>query len=174
MDVRIVRSVRRVRTVSGSVREGRLIVRAPEGLCEKDLCLIIARFQKRFEQKQLKDDLNKRENLFETASRLNAKYFDNVLYVKSIEYVANQQSKYGCCDYRNGVIRISHKVSSMPQWVREYVVLHEMAHLIEPHHGRSFWDIVNRYRLTERARGYLIAAGSFPAPSGSDIKQKEG
>ena len=47
----------------------------------------------------------------------------------------------------------------MPEWVRRYVLIHEMAHLIEPNHSRAFWDIVSRYKLTERARGYLMAVG---------------
>jgi hypothetical protein len=47
----------------------------------------------------------------------------------------------------------------MPEWVRKYVVIHEMAHLVEPNHSRAFWDIVSRYKLAERARGYLMAAG---------------
>ncbi|MBU4312320.1 MAG: M48 family metallopeptidase [Candidatus Omnitrophica bacterium] len=47
----------------------------------------------------------------------------------------------------------------MPIWVRNYVIIHEMAHLIEPNHSKSFWNIVSRFKLTERARGYLMAKG---------------
>ena len=102
---------------------------------------------------------NKRENLSGMAASLNERYFDNALKISSIEYVTDQRSKFGCCNYTTASIRISHRVSTMPAWVQEYVVLHEMGHLIEPNHSRSFWKIVSRYTLAERARGYLIALG---------------
>jgi predicted metal-dependent hydrolase len=47
----------------------------------------------------------------------------------------------------------------MPEWVRDYVIIHEVAHILEPNHSKAFWDIVYRYKLAERARGFLIAKG---------------
>ena len=46
-----------------------------------------------------------------------------------------------------------------PRWVRDYVLIHEMAHLVEPYQSPSFWALVNRYPRTERARGFLMAVG---------------
>lgn len=67
-------------------------------------------------------------------------------------------------------IRISHCLIQMPEWVRDYVILHEMAHLIEPNHSKSFWNIVSHYSLSERAKGYLIAKG-FEIEDKSDLEE---
>jgi predicted metal-dependent hydrolase len=43
----------------------------------------------------------------------------------------------------------------VPPWVLDYVLLHELAHLLEPGHGPAFWALLESYPRTERARGYL-------------------
>ena len=159
MEVKIIRSSRRKRTVSAHLVRDTLLVRAPLALSEERLEKIISGFKAKFERKRLKDELERKHGLSEAAARINEKYFNNKLKVNSIEYVTVQNCKFGCCDYRSAKIRISHKVGLMPRWVRDYVLIHEMAHLIEPNHSRAFWDIVSRYKLAERSRGYLMAAG---------------
>ena len=43
----------------------------------------------------------------------------------------------------------------MPEWVIDYVLLHEIAHLVTADHGPDFWALMSRYPRTERARGFL-------------------
>ena len=78
---------------------------------------------------------------------------------RSTEYVDNQAKRFGSCAPSRGTIRISRRLTTMPGWVLEYVVMHELAHLEEANHGANFWQLVNQYPLSERARGYLMAVG---------------
>ena len=103
--------------------------------------------------------LNARRSLPVMAERLNDEYFGGKLRWSSILYVANQRDRYGSCTPEGGSIRISDRVAGWPVWVREYVVVHELAHLLVPDHGRRFRRLVDRYPHAERARGFLIAKG---------------
>ncbi|MBU1998568.1 MAG: M48 family metallopeptidase [Candidatus Omnitrophota bacterium] len=170
MEVEIVRSHKRRRTVSARLIKDTLLVNAPFMLPQKRLDRIIDGFKIRFEKNKLKVELKKKESLVDIAARLNERYFSNQLRINSIEYVTTQNHKFGCCNFHDGRIRISHKVGFMPRWVRDYVIIHEMAHLIEPNHSRKFWMIVCRYKLAERARGFLLAAGILqPSAPGLEL-----
>jgi predicted metal-dependent hydrolase len=77
----------------------------------------------------------------------------------STRWVDNQQYRWGSCTPTDGTIRISSRLAKEPAWVLDYVLVHELAHLQVSGHGKAFWEIVNRYPLAERARGFLMARG---------------
>ena len=154
--VEIIRSSRRRKTVSASLRDGVLVVRAPAKMREAELQPIIANFQKRMAKRHLP---HTDAQLVQLANEVARDYFNGRLPSYTIRYVTNQNKRFGSCTPAQGTIRISHRVASMPHFVRAYVVVHELAHLLEANHGSRFWQIVNAYPLTERARGYLMAVG---------------
>jgi predicted metal-dependent hydrolase len=156
--IEIIRSNRRRKTVSAELKNGTLVVRAPAAMSDKDLAPIIEKLQKRL-RKRVKPVPQTDEALEKAAQRLNNQFFNGQLRWQSIRYVTNQNKRFGSCTPSKGTIRISHRLAEMPKWVRDYVVVHELAHLKEANHGPRFWKLVNRYPLTERARGYLMAVG---------------
>ncbi|KKL95313.1 hypothetical protein LCGC14_1855900 [marine sediment metagenome] len=159
MKVEVKRSKRRKRTISARLDGDIMYVYAPVDTPEKELHKIIKTFEKRFARRNLKRKLNRQHDLREVFSKLNKIYFDGKIRIESIEYVTNQQRRCGSCNYKKKTIRISHYLAHMPEWVRDYVIIHEVAHILEPNHSKAFWDIVYRYKLVERARGFLIAKG---------------
>jgi predicted metal-dependent hydrolase len=158
MKTRVIRSKKREKTVSARVVDGVFEVCAPAHLSDDELAPIIdqlrTRLKRRARHARLDDGL-----LGRRARELNRAYFDGALEWTSIRWVANQNKRVGSCTPAEGTIRISHRVAEMPAFVRDYVIVHELAHLVEPSHSMAFWERVNRYPKTERARGYLMAVG---------------
>lgn len=158
-DVQVVRSARRKRTVSARLVGTRLEVRIPATMSAAEEREVVERFVRRFRaQAQQRDSLDS-DALARRADALNQRYFGGKLRIASVRYVTNQQRRFGSCSVNTGRIRIADRVARLPAWVRDYVLLHELAHLVQPNHSPAFWRIVNRYPLTERARGYLMAVG---------------
>ncbi|MDP6967986.1 MAG: SprT family zinc-dependent metalloprotease [Gammaproteobacteria bacterium] len=54
------------------------------------------------------------------------------------------RSRWGSCN-ANGVLKFNYLLALAPEYVFDYVVVHEMCHLRYMHHGREFWQMVSRY-----------------------------
>ena len=92
------------------------------------------------------------------AARLAGRYLPEhpmVAQPASVRWVTNQNGRWGSCTPGDRTIRISDRIRGMPEWVVDYVLLHELVHLIVPSHSAEFWSLVGRYARAERARGYL-------------------
>ena len=163
MDVKIVRSQRRKKTISAREVDGEILVYLPMGLSHAEEAKYVQWAKKRFEAQRRKKELranNADEALEKRAWELNKQYFGGELSWERICYTTEQNgSTFGICNTKNRTIRISDRLLQMPKFVHDYVVVHELAHLHVPRHGPEFWALVNRYPKTERARGYLMAVG---------------
>lgn len=159
MEVKIVRSRRRKKTVEARLEAGVLVVQAPAAISDGELTPIVEKLRAKVEKKLRRHQRESDEALEVRARELNLRYFGGKLTWQSIRYATNQAKRFGSCSPSYGTLRISQRVERMPDWVRDYVLVHELAHLVEPNHSRAFWELVNRYPKAERARGYLIAVG---------------
>jgi predicted metal-dependent hydrolase len=159
LEVELVRSARRRRTISARLDGNRLIVQVPAGLSPAEEQAWAEKLGSRILATKRRRELNRHGDLAARAQELNERYFDGKLTVADIRYVTNQQHRFGSCTPSQGKIRISDRVAKLPPWVRDAVLVHELAHLAEANHSRRFWKLANRYPLMERARGYLMALG---------------
>jgi len=100
------------------------------------------------------------ERLAERARRLNERHFEGRLRWTSIAF-AEMERLWGSCTFTDGAIRIARRAASLPEWVLDYLLMHELAHLVHSDHGPDFHAAENRYPLTERAKGYLLALDSM-------------
>ena len=153
--IRIVASARRRRTVSARMVGGVIELRVPAWMAEAERQRWALKMRERV-TRQLRRARPTDERLEQRARELNRLYFGGRLTWSSIAF-AEQSSRWGSCTFTAGVIRISSRAASLPQFVLDYLLVHELAHLEVAGHGRRFWDLVNGYPRTERARGYLMA-----------------
>jgi predicted metal-dependent hydrolase len=159
--IRIIRSGRRQKTVSARLIDGGAVleVLAPAGAKDEELVPLIEKLKGRLLARSNRAAGPDDQSLARRAAELNRQYFGGKLHWREIRYVANQNHRFGSCTPATGAIRISDRLAPLPGWVRDYVLVHELAHLLEANHGPRFWKLVNRYPKTERARGYLMALG---------------
>jgi predicted metal-dependent hydrolase len=158
--VTIIRSRRRKKTIQTKSGDGRLWIYLPAGMNPKEEQKWIDRMIKRNERWGQKKTIRQSDGwLVQRAQELNKKYFNGTLNF-SIRFVTNQNSRYGSCTSLDKSIRISDRVKTMPSWVQDYIIIHELAHLVHPDHSKEFWETVDRYKYAERAKGYLIALGN--------------
>ena len=152
VDIR--RSARRRRTVSAYRDGDRTVIMLPARLSKAEerkwVALMLERLAKQDAKLRPSD-----EDLMARATDLSARYLGGRARPRSVRWVANQGSRWGSCTPVDASIRLSTRLQGMPGWVVDYVLVHELAHLLVPGHGADFWAEVESYPRTERARGYL-------------------
>jgi predicted metal-dependent hydrolase len=169
--IEVRRSRRRRRTVSAYREGGRTIVLIPAGFSASEekhwVDTMLRKLEAGDRRRRPSDD-----QLAERAAELSQRHLGGLARPSSIVWSMNQNSRLGACTPSDGSIRISARVKGMPSWVLDYVIMHELAHLLQPSHGRDFWALLESYPRTERARGYLegvVAAQALgPVDAGAD------
>jgi predicted metal-dependent hydrolase len=157
--VRIITSRKRRRTVAARLRSGVLELLVPATMPHAERQhwaeVMSRRLERRAERSKPSDS-----RLAERAKVLNRRHFDGRLAWTSIGF-AEMKHQWGSCTYTDGAIRIATRAASLPDWVLDYLLVHELAHLLQSDHGPDFHALENRYPLTERAKGYLLALDSM-------------
>ena len=153
--IRIVATRKRRRTVSARLRAGVLELLVPDWMSQAERHkwaeVMSRRLQKRVERSKPSD-----ERLASRASTLNERHFGGRLRWSSIVFV-DMSHLWGSCTFTSGAIRIAKRAAELPDWVLDYLLVHELAHLEQSDHGPAFRELETRYPLSERARGYLMA-----------------
>lgn len=150
-EVRVVRSAKRRKTVNARVVDGVIEVRVPARMSKADEKRFVAELVERIERRELEKHVDVGQRSRELAQR-----FDLPLPA-SIRFVDNQHSRWGSCSIESREIRLSSRLANYPTWVLDYVIVHELAHLVVAEHSPAFHALVDRYPRAERARGYLHA-----------------
>ncbi|WP_198664080.1 M48 metallopeptidase family protein [Jiangella endophytica] len=174
-DVEIRRSLRRRRTVTAFRENGRIVVCLPSRLSKAEerrwVQVMLDRLAAQEKRRRPSD-----EGLLARAGGLSRKYLGGRATPTSVRWSSTQRARWGSCTPSDGSIRLSSRLQGLPTWVIDYVLVHELAHLLVNDHGPEFWALVGTYPRAERARGFLDgyshAAGA--APSGDADETGDG
>ena len=174
--IEIRRSARRRRTVSAYRDGDKIIVLMPARVTKLDEARLVAEMVDRITTREAKyattGPRRSDDALMIRARELSERYLQGRAQPLSVRWVRNMNSRWGSCTTTDRTIRLSHRLQSMPAWVIDYVLVHELSHLLEPGHDARFWAWVERYPRTERARGYLegvAMATQLPELSGAEL-----
>jgi predicted metal-dependent hydrolase len=161
--VKVVRSARRKRTISAHRDGDTIIVSVPARISAAEEAMWVERMTRRVlaaERRRHRSD----DELLVRARELSATYLEGRASPSGVRWVDNQTHRWGSCTPADGTIRLSRRLATMPSYVVDYVLLHELVHLLEPSHGPAFQAWMSLYPKLERAEGYLeAAAAGMPA-----------
>jgi len=152
VDVR--RSARRRRTVSAYRDGDRTVVLIPARMSRAEERRWVTVMLERLAAQDARLRPSDAE-LLARAKDLSTRWLEGRARPRSIRWASNQGARWGSCTPVDGSIRLSTRLQGMPSWVVDYVLVHELAHLLQPGHDPAFWALVGRYPRTERARGFL-------------------
>lgn len=155
--VEVVRSARRRRTISAERVGDRIVVHIPARMSRAEEAEWVERMVGRVlagEKRRRRGD----GDLLARALVLSGRYLDGRAVPASVRWVDNQQQRWGSCTPADRTVRLSRRLATMPEYVVDYVLLHELAHLIEPGHGPAFAALMATYDKLDRAEGFLDGA----------------
>jgi predicted metal-dependent hydrolase len=173
--VEVRRSARRRRTVTAYREQGRTVVLIPAAFSPAEerrwVAQMVAKLQTREERRRR--SLGGDEDLMTRARALSVAHLDGLAEPAAVRWVDNQHRRWGSCTPADRTIRLSSRLRTMPEYVVDYVLVHELVHLLEPGHNEHFWALVARYPRAERARGFLEgieqAAAGQESGAGGDL-----
>jgi len=161
-NVEVRRSNKRRRTVSAAREGNKTVLNVPQRMSITEIEEIardlIIRMNERDPRAYFSDD-----ELFKRAQELSATYLFSKADPKSVAWSTRLTSTWGICTPLEGEIRITSRLQGMPQYVLDYVLLHELVHLVINDHGKDFESMMRTFEKKERAEGYLDALDELPS-----------
>ncbi len=151
MEVEVIRSAKRRKSVSARIVDGRIVIRMPHWMSKAQE----REYVESLVAKLVRQHTAEAVDLSARARQLARRY--DLPAPTSIRFVSNQASRWGSCTPATGDIRISDRIAGFPGWVLDAVIVHELAHLVEVGHGPDFQALADRYPRQERAYGFLLA-----------------
>src|SRR3954451_8995009 len=124
MQGEVVRSAKRRKTVQAREVNGVLRVSIPATMTRAQEEHWVAEMMRRVERRREASAIDLEQRARELAVRY------GLPQPASIRWSDNQRWRWGSCTPTDGTVRISSRLAAEPAWVIDYVIVHELAHLV--------------------------------------------
>ena len=169
-EVEVRRSRRRKRTVDAHREGSTVVVNIPASMSRAQERHWVEEMLRRLERADARRRPGRRAGdagLAARADALAAAHLDPIApdgawpRPASVRWTKPMRTRWASCTPAEATIRLSERLREVPGWVLDHVLVHELVHLREPHHGPAFRAAEAAYPRSERAIGYLegLAAG---------------
>jgi predicted metal-dependent hydrolase len=86
-----------------------------------------------------------RNLLKETAAPIIARWEPRLSVQVKRVFIQQMKTKWGSCNHRAGTIRLNTELAKKPRECVEYLIVHELVHLLEPTHNARFIALMDRH-----------------------------
>ena len=150
--VEVRRSTKRRKTIEAYRKGDTIIVAIPARMSKREEERVVAEMV----SKLGKDDLRLTSTeLMSRALELNTLYLGDKATPSRVEWSSRMERIWGSCTIEDRAIRLSNRLDDAPRYALDYILLHELVHLIVAGHGPDFKALLSVYPQLERAEGYL-------------------
>lgn len=153
-EVRVIRSARRKRSISAYREHGAIVIQVPARLTNAKIREVIPEMVEKILSSEAREKMSDNE-LFERALELRKRYLSDfsVDPVSVVWRVMNE--RWGSCTTLDRTIRISERLNGAPDYVIDYLLVHELIHLEIGDHGPEFEALLARFEASSMASAYL-------------------
>jgi predicted metal-dependent hydrolase len=170
MEYEIIYSKRK--SVGIKIKEGAVVVTAPYGLDKKTIDGIVKKHidwitnaLEREKKKRESEPQLSEEDIKALRRSARAYFTEKCAYyalIMGLEYnrvtITGAKTRFGSCSSKKN-ISFSYRLMLYPEAARDYVVVHELAHLVEMNHSAKFYAIIARYMPDYKARRSILKNG---------------
>lgn len=167
MEYRVVYSVRK--TISIGVDENGVFVRAPLATDRETIDRLLKKYsawiEKSLATMEKKKELHRERTpeevvMLKKSARTylteKTEYYANIMGLKYGRItITSAKKRFGSCSTK-GNISYSYRLMLYPEAAREYVVVHELAHLVEMNHSKKFYQVIERVLPDYKNRKRLL------------------
>lgn len=153
-EIRVIRSSRRKKSIGAYREQGAIVISVPARLSNSKVSAVIPELVEKILTKEAKERLTDSQ-LHERSLYLLGKYLPEFLITPASVTWRSMNERWGSCTTVDRTIRISDRLNGAPEYVVDYLLVHELIHLMIPDHGDEFERLLARFESSDRASAYL-------------------